>query len=129
MASPGPCPVCVYSPSSGRCFMRRAGAIVAVVITLAAGCGPKPDLGRAEEVVKTSLEAWKGGQKPQQLTDRAIDIAEPDWKAGYRLLDFQVKTASSQPQQGPRVIVVLTLQNRAGKKLDKEVAYEVIFKD
>jgi hypothetical protein len=108
--------------------MRRAGAVVVLVLAAASGCGPKPELGRAEEVVKVSLEAWKGGQKPQQLTDRAIDIADPDWKAGYRLVEYQVKTASSQPQQGPRVVVVLTLQNRAGKKMDKEVAYEVIFK-
>jgi len=27
------------------------------------------------------------------------------------------------------VVIVLTLQNRGGKKLSKEVAYEVIFKD
>jgi hypothetical protein len=109
--------------------MRRCKTVVVVLLVLAPGCGPKAEHGRAEEVVKTSLDAWKGGEKPQQLTDRAIDIAEPDWKAGYRLLDYQVKTASAQPQQGPRVVVVLTLQNRAGKKSNKEVAYEVIFKD
>jgi hypothetical protein len=109
--------------------MRRVVAIVFALNLLVSGCGPSTDLGRAEEVVKTSLGAWKGGEKPQQLTDRSIDIAEPDWKAGYRLVDFQVKNASSQPQQGPRVVVVLTLQGRGGKTLSKEVAYEVIFKD
>src|SRR5262245_41608174 len=109
--------------------MWRRIFVFSAFLVVCAGCGPKAELGRAEEVVKTSLEAWKGGENPQRLTDRAIDIAEPDWKAGYRLLDFQLKNASSQPQQGPRVVVVLTLQNRAGKKMNKEVAYEVIFKD
>ena len=109
--------------------MRRCKAVFVALLVLVCGCGPKAELGRAEEVVKTSLDAWKGGGNPQQLTDRSIDIAEPDWKAGYRLIEYQVKTASSQPQQGPRVVVVLTLQNRAGKKSSKEVAYEVIFKD
>jgi len=109
--------------------MLRVIAVLITLISLVSGCAPHADLGRAEEVVKTSLEAWKGGEKPQQLTDRSIDIAEPDWKAGYRLVDFQVKNASSQPQQGPRVVVVLTLQGRGGKTLNKEVAYEVIFKD
>jgi hypothetical protein len=100
-----------------------------IVVALASGCGPRAELGRAEDVVKTSLEAWKGGEGPQQLADRSIDIAEPDWKAGYRLLEFQMKNASAQPQQGPRVVVVLKLQGRGGKTLSKEVAYEVIFKE
>jgi hypothetical protein len=59
----------------------------------------------------------------------AITIAEPDWQAGYRLLDYELKDASAQPQQGPRVVVVLNLQDRAGKKVNKEVAYEVILED
>ena len=109
--------------------MRLGSTAPVALLVFFCGCGAKAELGRAEQVVKTSLEAWKAAETPQQLTDRAIDIAEPDWKAGYRLLDFQVKNASAQPQQGPRVVVVLTLQNRAGKKLSKEVAYEVIFKD
>ncbi len=108
--------------------MRRGSAVVVVLFVFVAGCGTKAELDRAETVVRTALEAWKGGRSPQQLADQAIDIAEPDWKAGYRLLDFQVKNASTQPQQGPRVVVVLTLQSRAGKKANKEVAYEVIFK-
>jgi len=109
--------------------MRLGSVVFVAFLALVSGCGPKAELGRAEEVVRTSLEAWKGGDNPQQLTGRDIDIAEPDWKAGYRLLDFQLKNASAQPQQGPRVVVVLMLQNRGGKKLSKEVAYEVIFKD
>src|SRR5215510_14484771 len=109
--------------------MWRTSAVVLVISTLLSGCRPGHDLGRAEDLVKTSLEAWKGGENPQQLSGRSIDIVEPDWKVGYRLLDFQVKNASAQPQQGPRVVVVLTLQCRRGKTLNKEVAYEVIFKD
>jgi hypothetical protein len=109
--------------------MRRGSTVFAVLLALASGCGPNAELGRAETAVRTSLEAWKGGGNPQQLSGQAIEIADPDWRAGYRLLDFQVKNASAQPQQGPRVVVVLTLQGRAGKSLNKEVAYEVIFKD
>src|SRR4051812_31013093 len=109
--------------------MRRGSTVYVVLLVFVAGCGSRADLDRAEKVVRTSLKAWQGGGTPQQLTERAIEIAEPDWKAGYRLLDFQLKSASAQPQQGPRVVVVLNLQNRAGKKVSKEVAYEVIFKD
>jgi hypothetical protein len=100
-----------------------------VLLVLVSGCGKKADLDSAEKVVRTALEAWKGGGNPQSLTDQGIEITEPDWTAGYRLLDYELKNASDQPQQGPRVVVVLQLQNRAGKKVTKEVAYEVIFKD
>jgi hypothetical protein len=109
--------------------MRLGSTVFVALLVVVSGCGTKPDLNRAEQVVRTALEAWKGGGNPQQLADQAIEIAEPDWKAGFRLLDYQLKDASAQPQQGPRVVVVLTLQGRAGKKLSKEVAYEVIFKD
>jgi hypothetical protein len=109
--------------------MRRGSTAFVVLVVFACGCGTKANLDRAEKAVRTSLEAWKGGGTPQQLAGQAIEIAEPDWKAGHRLLDFELKHASAQPQQGPRVVVVLHLQNRAGKKVSKEVAYEVIFKD
>jgi hypothetical protein len=109
--------------------MRWGSAVPVVLLAFVSGCGTPPELDRAEKVVRTALEAWKGGGKPQQLTEQAIDIVDPDWKAGYRLLDFQVKKSSDQPQQGPRVVVVLNLQTRAGKKVNKEVAYEVLFKD
>jgi hypothetical protein len=109
--------------------MRRGGAVVIGVLVLLSGCGPKAELARAEDAVRTALEAWKGGGTPRQLTDRAIAIADPDWTAGYRLLDFQVKGASAQPQQGPRVVVALQLQGRGGKTVSREVAYEVIFRD
>jgi hypothetical protein len=90
------------------------------------GCGAKANLEQAKEVVKIALEQWKAGGSPQQLADQALEMADPDWKAGYRLLDYELKNASIQPQQGPRVVVVLNLQNRAGKKMSKEVAYEVL---
>jgi hypothetical protein len=109
--------------------MHRGSTVLVVLLVLVSGCGGKADLDRAEKVARTSLDAWKAGGNPQQLTDQGIEIAEPDWKAGYRLLDYQLKNTSAQPQQGPRVVVVLHLQNRAGKKVRKEVAYEVIFKD
>ena len=109
--------------------MRRRSTAVVALLVFASGCGQKVDLDRAGQAVISALEAWKGGGTPEQLAAQAIEITEPDWKAGYRLLDFQLKSASLQPQQGPRVVVVLTVQGRAGKRVSKEVAYEVIFKD
>src|SRR5262245_61107817 len=119
---------CGPAPGAGL-DMRRGGTALVVLLVVASGCGPGVDLGRAEKVVRTSLEAWQGGGSPQQLTDQGIEIAEPDWQAGSRLLGFQLKDVTAQPQQGPRVVVVLNLESRAGKKVSKEVAYEVLFKE
>jgi hypothetical protein len=95
---------------------------------LLAGCSAKPDLNRAEAVVKTALDTWKGGGDPQQLASQGIDIADPDWAAGYKLLDYKVKSVAALPQQGPRVVALLNLKDRAAPK-SKEVAYEVILGD
>jgi hypothetical protein len=100
-----------------------------VLAAFVTGCGASADLDKAKAVVETSLNKWKQAGKPQELTQQAIDIAEPDWKAGYRLLDYELKNVSAQPQQGPRIVVQLNLQDRAGKKLSKQVAYEVILGD
>jgi len=93
------------------------------------GCGPKDDLKKAHTVVETALNSWKNGEKAQQVAAHGIDIVDDDWKAGHKLIDYTIKSASSQPQQGPRVVVLLNLQRRNGKKLDTEVAYEVIMTD
>ncbi|MCC6418756.1 MAG: hypothetical protein IT429_11020 [Gemmataceae bacterium] len=107
----------------------RRSSFAFVLLVYLSGCGAGPDLNRAEAAVKTCMDKWKEGGTPQQLADKTIEITDPDWKAGYRLLDYQLKAVSAQPQQGPRVIVTLNLQSRAGKKMKKEVAYEVLIKD
>ncbi len=93
------------------------------------GCGRKDDLNKARVVVDTSLNCWMQGEDPQLLAGQGIEIADPDWQSGHRLLDFTVKDASSLPQQGPRVVVVLSMQDKRGKKMDAEVAYEVLLTD
>jgi hypothetical protein len=109
---------------------RRQGALgVALLLLLQIGCGGGPDLEKAKASVKTSLDHWKQAGNPKQLADQSIDIADPDWQAGYRLLNYELKDASALPQQGPRVVVVLNLQDKAGRKVNKEVAYEVLMQD
>lgn len=104
------------------------GATCLFVAALA-GCARKDDLNKAQSVVETALESWKKAEDPRSLVGQGIEINDPDWKAGHRLLDYTVKSAVSQPQQGPRVVVELNLQTKAGKKIRSEVAYEVIIAD
>lgn len=114
--------------SSEKTYYRYSVAALALVALnlIGAGCGARPNLPKAEDVVKISLEKWKEGATPGQLVEQGIEIADPDWAAGDRLIDYEIKAVSAQPQQGPRVVAVLQLQKRAGKKATEEVAYEVI---
>jgi hypothetical protein len=79
--------------------------------------------------VETALESWKKAEKSKDLTSRGVEIQDEDWDAGQKLLDFNIKSVTSMPQQGPRAVVTLNLQNKTGMKKDKEVAYEVILAD
>src|SRR5688572_7855521 len=112
----------LHHADTPRGSARRAVARALAFGTLLAvcGCASGPNLEKAEESVKVALEKWKEGGSPKQLLSQDIDIADPDWKAGYRLLDYQMKSTTAQPQQGPRVVVVLKLQDSGGKKVSKE---------
>lgn len=109
----------------GSCH-RLGGKLSLALLLFVLGCGAKTDLETPRTAVETLLERWKKGATLRQLAGEAMQVADPDWEAGYRLLDFKVTDVSAQPQQGPRVVVVLNLQDRAGKKMSKEVAYEVM---
>jgi len=111
-----------------RHHILTTGAFMLLLAALA-GCSAKEDLGKARSSVETCLNAWKQGGDPKTLASQGIEFTEPDWIAGNKLVDFTVKNASSQNQQGPRVVVVLNMKTRAGKKLNSEVAYEVLFKE
>ena len=100
-----------------------------LLLTAVSGCGRKDDLKKAQTVVETSLNSWKNGETPDKLVSQGIDITDQDWKAGNKLLDYSIKSAMSQPQQGPRVVVMLNMQTKRGKKVNTEVAYEVILTD
>jgi len=111
-------------------FHKWACSLSAIALVfLVSGCGPKEDLNKAKSLVETSLTAWKNGESADKLKSQGIEFADEDWKGGNKLTHFTIKSVSSQPQQGPRVVVMLNLQRRNGKKVDTEIAYEVQMKD
>lgn len=79
----------------------RVGAAAAIVIAAAAlGCGA-PEVGRvdpqrsperAEQALRSALDAWKAGQKPEALQSAASPIAVHDsvWRSGRTLADYAI---------------------------------------
>jgi hypothetical protein len=80
---------------------------------------------KAEAALDQALDAWVRGESPDKLM--AIRINDPDWKAGQRLLGF-LTSQSSSVEGTPnrfRCRVALTLRDRSGKRIDREVEYSV----
>jgi hypothetical protein len=92
------------------------------------GCGkpvPQADLDWARERVQTALDAWKKGQRPEALKGLSppVTFQDEEWKAGSQLLDYKLQDAFAETDRVPRCRVLLTLRDRKGKKVEKEVVY------
>jgi hypothetical protein len=104
-----------------------------IILALLALAGCKKDdaaqQNKAEAAIDKALDAWARGESADKLTTGSppIQIDDPDWKSGVRLLSFL--TAESKPSTAApgqfHCRVSLALQDRAGKKSEKEVHYEV----
>jgi len=112
-----------------------AWALSLVAVVIVSGCAGKvaPPHERAEALVDKVLDAWARGESHEQFSDpsRPLQASDPDWKDGYRLLSFL--NVEAKPKEGTpdevRCRVALSLQDRRGKAVEKEVVYAVQFGD
>jgi hypothetical protein len=89
----------------------------------------KKRMNKADAAVDQVLDSWARGESPDKFADptQPLQADDPDWKAGIRLLSF-LNSETSQGDKGPnhfRCRVALTIQDRQGKQLQKEVVYDV----
>ena len=95
------------------------------------GCGKRPPTqptDRAEAAVEAFLDSWSRGEPPDKPAGPKLPVeaSDPDRSAGYRLLSFLV--SESKPAGGAdrvRCHVALTLRDRQGRQVEKQVVYEV----
>jgi len=96
-----------------------------------AGCSrsvPQEELDRATEAVRVGLNAWKNGDMPAKLknAEPPVTFSDDEWSNGkFKLLAFEIKKTEGKPNQPLRCTVQLTLQDRRGKKLERDAVYEV----
>jgi hypothetical protein len=117
---------------SRNCFRLLLNASVTLSALMAGGCGKDAShqpTDKAEKVVEQFLDAWSRGEPPDKFDgpDQLIQGTDPDWKAGYRLLSFLSAEAKQSQEKSDHVRcrVALSLQDRKGKRWDKEVTYDV----
>jgi hypothetical protein len=104
--------------------------VVSVIglLPLFVGCGPSldppVDTGRAEEVMKTALDAWKQGDEYGSLQQREppLYFREPEWEVGKMLVEFTIGKVDLMGRQG-RCSVNLSLKDKDGKVSEREISY------
>lgn len=108
---------------------------LAALPALAFGCkgGPKfsrADLDRARQALTTSLDSWKKGQMPEKLRalPEPILFAEEGPKNGLKLLDYEILGTEYTDAEVMRFTVKLTVQDRRGKREERQATYAVALK-
>src|SRR4051794_23369350 len=106
----------------------RSLLTVALVLSALTPAGCKKDaagadLRRAEAAVDRALDVWVRGEPPDRA--EGIRVDDPDWRAGQRLVGFLVSqsVAVEGAKDEVRCRVALTLQDRSGRRVDREAEY------
>jgi hypothetical protein len=117
----------------GHSFRAPLCALLAGLALMAQGCNkgaPKTPADRAEVAVEEFLDAWSRGESPDKFASShpGTTVSDPDWKAGTRLLSFLCAETKPGEQSTPlfRCRVALSLRDRKGKAVNREVTYEVV---
>jgi hypothetical protein len=106
--------------------------LLLLLAALAFGCSRRhsfsqADLDRARTALQTALDSWKKGEMPERLRALAepIEFAEEGPRNGLRLLDFQIVDDRHTDAQTIRFTVKLTVQDRRGRREQREATYAV----
>jgi hypothetical protein len=104
--------------------------ILILALVLGGGCAPSArpsDPAEGREALQATLDAWKGGEKPEALANRSpsIHASDGDWKSGLRLQGYQAVDEGTLVGSDLTYPVVLELKNSRGKIVKKSVVYTV----
>lgn len=115
-------------------MIRPTAALAAALIAVcASGCNsgraPSRDLDEsaARAALGEALNAWKAGRPHDDpsASDPDFRVADEDWLAGRRLLDFEI--LPGEETVGPRLIcpVLLVMEGPGGRRTEARVTYLV----
>jgi len=111
------------------CLLVMAMSLVALTLQ---GCGKDPardTRNKASAALDRVLDAWARGESPDKCAaGQPIQLVDPDWKAGYRLVSFltdETAPTDGKPDEWVRCRVALALKDRKGRTMEKKVVYLV----
>lgn len=108
-------------------------AMAVATILMFAGCGSGEAHGGpvdpkiAQDSLRIVLDAWKNGEKPDQLQSppRKITAQDLDWLKGMKLVEYKVLDDATPKGTNLWVSVDLTLADTSSKTVHKKVRYIV----
>ena len=93
------------------------------------GCGgQKPaDPDQARATLAMALDAWRDGRTIDDVTGGSppITVADPSWKAGFKLSRYQVAETARAAGFDLKIPVELWLEDPKGKAVQEKVKYTV----
>jgi hypothetical protein len=107
-----------------------SGLIMAALVSLA-GCGQKTaepaNPTTAREALTKALETWvkKGSADELEKNSPPIYFNDPEWKAGKRLVRYQIKGDPEYFGRQLRCTVALSLEDQKGKTEEKDISYQI----
>jgi hypothetical protein len=115
-----------------RCTRRSLAAAwlaAPLLAILPLGCGgQKPaDPDQARATLAMALDAWKEGKTIDDVTGGSppITVADPSWKAGFKLSRYQVAETTKSAGFDLKIPVELWLEDPKGKAVQEKVKYTV----
>jgi hypothetical protein len=110
--------------------MRHAHRLAVLLVAgLPLGCGsPAPaDPDQARATLAMALDGWRDGKSLDDVTNGSpsITVADPDWKAGFKLSRYQVAETTRAAGFDLKIPVELWLEDPKGKAVQQKVKYTV----
>jgi hypothetical protein len=117
-------------------IVRATGTVwIAIVVLSASGCGiggspQAADSAQARTALRTALDAWKAGEKPEELAKRTppLHIKDGDWKDGFQLIGYEANTDGKLVGYDMNYPVNLELKSPKGATVKKKAVYTVTTK-
>ncbi len=111
-----------------RFLLIRPKFWIATALLLLSGCGQSAqtaDPAQARDALHAVLDAWKGGETPENLATRAlpIHVSDVEWAGGYRLIGYSGGVEGRLVGFDMTYPVVLELKTPKGRAVKKTAVY------
>jgi hypothetical protein len=106
--------------------------LVGCALVVIAGCGSgenaqPADPALARKALQTVLDAWRAGEKPEDLEKLTppIHVKDADWKRGLFLVSYQADQEGRLVGYDMNYAVLLELKNSKGTPVKKTAVYSI----
>ena len=105
----------------------RLATLLLLAVPLGCGGLEPTDPDKARETLTLALDSWRDGRSEEDVTNGnpPITVADPKWKAGYKLSSYQVADTTRAAGFDLKIPVELSLLDPKGKVVQEKVKYTV----